>query len=115
LFIIIENQYRVGDVVKIADVSGGVEEINLRRTILRDMDGITHIVPNGEIRVASNFTKQFSRVHFNISVAYDTDLDKAMVVINRVGKELAEDPAWESSILSPPRALRVDKLGNSGI
>jgi small-conductance mechanosensitive channel len=114
-FIITENQYRVGDVVRIADVSGGVEEINLRRTILRDLDGITHVVPNGEIRIASNLTKEFSRVHFNISVAYNTDLDKAMIVINRVGKELAEDPMWASAIMSPPRALRVDKLGDSGI
>jgi len=115
LFVIMENQYRKGDVVRIADTSGVVEEINLRRTILRDLDGITHVVPNGEIRIASNFTKQWSRVNLNISVAYDTDLDKAMTVINRVGKELAEDPVWAPAILSPPRALRVDKLGESGI
>lgn len=115
LFIIMENQYRKGDVVKIADTSGVVEEINLRRTILRDMDGITHTVPNGEIRVASNFTKTWSRVNLNISVSYDTDLDKAMAIINRVGKELAEDPQWASSILTAPKALRVDKLGDSGI
>ena len=114
-FIIMENQYRKGDVVRIADISGAVEEINLRRTILRDLDGIAHVVPNGEIRVASNFTKQWSRVNFNISVARDTDLDKAMAVINRVGQELAEDPVWASTILSPPRALRVDKIGESGI
>jgi moderate conductance mechanosensitive channel len=115
LFIIMENQYRKGDVVKIADASGVVEEINLRRTILRDMDGVTHIVPNGEIRVASNYTKTYARAHMNINVAYDTDLDKAMAVINRVGKEMAEDPLWVSAILTPPRALRVDNLGESGI
>jgi small-conductance mechanosensitive channel len=115
LFVIMENQYRNGDVVKIADKSGVVVEINLRRTILRDLDGVVHIVPNGEIRIASNFTKQWSRVNLNISVAYNTDLDNAMAVINRVGKELAEDPVWASAILSPPRALRVDKLGESGI
>ena len=115
LFIIMENQYRKGDVVKIADVSGVVEDISLRRTILRDLDGINHIVPNGEIRVASNFTKQWSRANLNISVSYDTDLDKAMAVINRVGKELAEDPQWASAILTPPKAIRVDKLGDSGI
>jgi moderate conductance mechanosensitive channel len=115
LFIIMENQYRKGDVVKIADVSGVVEEINLRRTILRDLDGITHSVPNGEIRVSSNFTKQWARANINISVSYDTDLDKAMEVINRVGKELAEDPQWAPAIISPPRAIRVDKLGDSGI
>jgi len=115
LFIIMENQYRKGDVVKIADTSGAVVEINLRRTILRDMDGTTHVVPNGEIRVASNYTKQKSSVNLNIGVSYDTDLDKAIAVINRVGKELAEDPLWLSSILTPPRALRVDNLGNSSV
>jgi small conductance mechanosensitive channel len=115
LFIILENQYRVGDVVRIADVSGIVEDINLRRTALRDLDGIVHVVPNGEIRVASNFTKEWSRVNMNVSVAYGEDLDHVISVINRVGKELAEDSQWAPSILTPPRALRVDNLGNSGI
>lgn len=115
LFIIIENQYRVGDVVKIADVSGIVEGINLRRTVLRDLDGIVHIVPNGEIRVASNFTKDWSRVNLNISVAYGENLDHAISVINKVGKELAEDPEWATLILKAPQVLRVDNLGESGI
>ncbi|MBI2868874.1 MAG: mechanosensitive ion channel family protein [Chloroflexi bacterium] len=114
-FIVMENQYRKGDVVKVADISGLVEDVNLRRTMLRDLDGIVHVVPNGEIRVSSNFTKQWSRVNFNISVSYGTDLEKAMAVINRVGKELAEEPAWADSLKTPPRALRVDKLGDSGI
>ncbi len=115
IFIIMENQYRKGDVVRIADTAGVVEEINLRRTILRDLDGIMHVVPNGEIRVSSNFTKQLSRVNLNISVAYDTDLDKAISVINRVGKEMSADPQWSAYIVTPPAALRVDKLGDSGI
>jgi len=115
LFILLENQYRRGDVVKIADTSGLVEDINLRRTLLRDLDGIVHSVPNGEIRVASNFTKGYSRVNLNISVGYNEDLDRAIAVINKVGKELAEDPAWSSQILKPPQVLRVDNLGDSGI
>ncbi len=115
LFIILENQYRVGDVIKIADVSGLVEDINLRRTVLRDLDGIVHIIPNGEIRVASNFTREWSRVNLNVSVAYKEDLDRVMSVIDRVGKELAEDPQWAPLILTPPKALRVDNLGDSGI
>ena len=115
LFIIMENQYRKGDVVKIADTSGVVEEINLRRTILRDLDGVTHTVPNGEIRVASNYTKIWSRVNLNISVSYNTDLDFAIKVINQVGKEISEDPVWMSFIITPPKAIRVDQLGESGI
>jgi small conductance mechanosensitive channel len=115
LFILMENQYRKGDVVKIADTSGLVEDINLRRTLLRDLDGVVHSVPNGEIRVASNLTKGFSRVNLNISVAYDTDLNRAIEVINRVGRELAQDPAWAPDLLTPPQVLRVDNLGDSGI
>jgi small-conductance mechanosensitive channel len=115
LFIILENQYRVGDVVKISEVSGLVEAINLRRTVLRDLDGIVHIVPNGEIRVASNYTKDWSRVNLNVSVAYGEDLDRVIPVINRVGKELAEDPQWAPLILKAPEVLRVDDLGASGV
>jgi small conductance mechanosensitive channel len=115
LFIIMENQYRKGDVVKIADVAGLVEDINLRRTVLRDMDGVVHNVPNGEIRVASNLTKEWSRVNLNVSVSYKTDLNHAIAVINRVGEQLAKDPQWAPSIVTPPKALRVDNLGDSGI
>lgn len=115
LFIIMENQYRKGDVVKIADTSGLVEDINLRRTLLRDLDGIVHSVPNGEIRVASNFTRGYSRVNLNIGVAYGTDLGHAIAVINRVGREMAEDPQWAPDFITPPQFLRVDKLGDSGI
>ena len=115
IFIILENQYRVGDVVKLADIGGLVEEVTLRKTVLRDLDGIVHHVPNGEIKTASNFTRHFSRVNLNVSVAYNTDLDHAISVINRVGKELAEDGKWRKVIKSPPQVLRVDNLGDSGI
>jgi moderate conductance mechanosensitive channel len=115
LFIIMENQYRKGDVVRIADTSGLVEDINMRRTLLRDLDGIVHSVPNGEIRVASNLTKGYSRVNMNIGVGYGTDLNHAIAVINRVGKELAQDPAWAADFLTTPQVLRIDNLGDSGI
>ena len=115
IFIILENQYRVGDVVRVADIGGLVEAITLRKTVLRDLDGIVHHVPNGEIRAASNFTRHFARVNLNVSVAYDTDLDHAISVVNRVGKELAEDAKWRKVIKSPPQVLRVDNLGDSGI
>jgi len=115
VFILVENQYRKGDVVRIADTSGLVEDINMRRTLLRDLDGIVHSVPNGEISVASNFTKGYSRVNMNIGVGYGTDLNHAIAVINRVGKELAQDPAWAADFLTPPQVLRIDNLGDSGI
>ena len=108
IFVILENQYRVGDVAKVADIAGLVEEVNLRKTVLRDLDGIVHHVPNGEIRVASNYSRHFSRVNLNISVAYGTDLDHAISVINRVGQELAMDKNWHSRIRSAPQVLNVD-------
>jgi len=115
IFVILENQYRVGDVAKVADIAGLVEEVNLRKTVLRDLDGIVHHIPNGEIRVASNYSRHFSRVNLNISVAYGTDLDHAISVINRVGKELAKDKDWRERIKSAPQVLRVANLGESGI
>jgi small-conductance mechanosensitive channel len=115
IFILMENQYRVGDVARVADIAGLVEEVNLRKTVLRDLDGIVHHVPNGEIKVASNFTRHFSRVNLNISVAYGTDLDHAIRVINRIGEELAADPNWSWRIKTTPKVLRVDNLGDSGI
>ena len=115
IFIIMENQYRVGDVVRVSDVAGVVEHINLRKTVLRDLDGIVHHIPNGEIKVASNFTRNFSRVNLNISVSYGTSLDQAISVINRVGEEMANDPAWKDYIITPPKVLRVNELGDSGI
>ena len=115
IFVIMENQYRVGDVAKVADTIGIVEEVNLRKTVLRDLDGIVHHVPNGEIRIASNYTRHFSRVNLDISVAYGTDLDFAIGVINRVCQEMAEEEKWSKVIKSTPRVLRVDKLGDSGI
>ncbi len=66
-----------------------MEEVHLRKTVLRDFDGTVHHVPNGDIKVASNYTRKFSKINLDISVAYDTDLDYAMNVINRVGDELA--------------------------
>ncbi len=115
VFIIMENQYRVGDVVRVSDVSGLVQQINLRKTVLRDLDGIVHHIPNGEIKIASNFTRNYSRVNLNISVSYGTDLNHAISIINRVCTELAEDEKWRDTIISTPKVLRVDNLGDSGI
>ena len=115
LFVIMEDQYRVGDVVTVAGISGLVEQIDLRRTVLRDLDGIQHIVSNGEIRTASNFTKEVSRVNLNVSVSYSTDLDHAIEVTNRVCRDLTADPKWAPLITKTPEVLRVDNLGDSGI
>jgi len=114
-FIIIENQYRIGDVVKVGEVAGLVEDLSLRRTVLRDLDGVVHSVPNGEIRVASNFTREWSRVNLNVAVAYNADPDRVMDIINQVGLALAGDPSWAPLILTPPQAVGVDYLSDSAV
>jgi small-conductance mechanosensitive channel len=115
MFIVLEDYYSKGDVVKIADVIGLVEDVNIRRTVLRDLDGIVHIVPNGEIKVSSNYARNWARINLNIPVAYGEDLDRVIAVLNKVGMELAEDPAFKNMIISPPQVLRVDNFGDSSI
>jgi small conductance mechanosensitive channel len=114
-FILLEDQYRVGDVVAIASIAGLVEEIGLRRTILRDLDGIVHSVPNGKVEVSSNMTRKFSRVNMDISVGYGENLDRVIEVINIVCNEIAEDPKWKEDLLTTPAVVRVNNLGDSGI
>ncbi len=115
IFVILENQYNVGDVVEVAGVSGVVEEFSLRRTTLRDLDGTVHSVPNGQISVASNMTRSWARVNLNVEVAYDTDIDRASAVVNALGQELFADPAWSDRMLEAPGVARVDSLGASGV
>jgi small conductance mechanosensitive channel len=114
-FIILEDQYRVGDVVSIAGTAGVVEEIGLRRTVLRDPEAHVHSVPNGQVNVSTNMTRNFSKVNMNISVGYGENLKRVIDIINRVCQELAEDPKWKEDFISTPSVLRVDKLGDSGI
>ena len=89
-----ENPYSVGDIVAIAGVRGTVEEVGLRRTVIRDMDGTVHSVPNGEIAVASNFTRRFARVNERFIVAYGTDIAHVTTVINAIGEAFAADADW---------------------
>lgn len=114
-FIILENQYRIGDVVNLDGTSGLVEDISLRLTTLRDLDGNVHHVPHGEIKRVSNLSKYFSRVNLNIGIAYHTKLDHVIEVVNKVGNEMAEDPIWKEHILKPPQFLRVDNFADSAI
>lgn len=114
-FILLEDQYRVGDVVAVAGIAGLVEEIAIRRTILRDLDGIVHSVPNGKVEISSNMTRKFSRVNLDISVGYGENLDRVIEVINAVCHEIAEDPKWKPDLITTPAVVRVNNLGDSGI
>ena len=115
IFILAENQYRTGDVVTIAGISGLVESINLRRTILRDLDGQVHIIPNGEISVASNKTKYWSRVNLDIGVAYKENVEKVISILNEVGKDLSNDEYFGLMLITPPQVLRLNSLDDSAV
>jgi len=115
LFIILENQYRVSDVVCFDGTCGLVEDISLRMTTLRDLDGTVHHVPHGEIKKVSNLSKYFSRVNLDIGIAYDSNLEKVIEVVDKVGEEMANDPVWKDSITKPPKFLRVDDFADSAI
>ena len=113
--ILLENQFSIGDVVSIAGVTGTVEDFSLRRTTLRDLDGVVHTVPNGEIKVASNRTRTWARINQDVTIAYGTDLDRAIGVVDEVGRGMHEDPVWKRRVLEPPRVERVEALGEYGV
>jgi len=114
--IMMEDHYNVGDVVKVAEITGEVEEIGLRRTVLRDLKGILHVIPNGEIRVSSNYTRSISRAFFEVGVAYKEDLDRVMKIVRKTWEEMAKAPKWKDLIISKtPWILRVEEFGDSGI
>ena len=113
--ILVENQYSKGDVVSVAGVTGTVEDFSLRRTTLRDLDGVVHTVPNGEVKVASNRTRTWARINQNVTVAFGTDIDKAIGVVEELGKQMADDPVWKRRILEPPRVERVESIEERGV
>src|SRR3954465_8388730 len=113
--ILIENQFSKGDVVSLAGVTGTVEDFSLRRTTLRDLDGVVHTVPNGEVKVASNRTRTWARINQNVTVAFGTDIDEAIRVVEELGKTMADDPIWKRRILEPPRVERVESIEERGI
>lgn len=115
LFIILENQYRVGDIVNFDNAGGTVQEISLRKTTLRDLDGTVHHIPHGEIKKVSNLSKDFSRVNLDIGVSYGSNLEHVIAVINSVGAEMAEDASWKDNIILAPSFLRVNDFADSAI
>ena len=114
-FFILENQYRVGDVVNFDGTGGLVEDISLRMTTLRDLDGTVYHIPHGEIKKVANLSKDFARINLNIGIAYAANLDHVIKIVNKVGDELSQDPQWKEFIIKPPQFLRVDDFADSSI
>lgn len=121
IFIIIENQYLVGDIVGLristgdAGIFGMVEDITIRVTRLRDLDGNLHTIPNGLAGVVTNMSYQFANANININVPYDTDLDKAKKAINRVGTEMAASDTWKALTIEPIQFYRVDSFNDYSV
>jgi moderate conductance mechanosensitive channel len=113
--ILAEDQFAVGDVVRLNSFQGLVENLNLRVTQLRSSEGKLITVPNSSITAVENLTRSWSRVDFSIEVAYEADLKKALAVLNQVAEQLYEDPDWQSKIPEPPEVLGVDNLSHTGM
>lgn len=114
-FILLEDQYGVGDVVVIGDVSGFVETMNLRITQLRNEEGRLITIPNNAITVVQNLSKEWSRVDLMIDVAHTADLDEAIALTEKVAREMSQDAKWRPLILEPPLMLGVDRLDYRGV
>ncbi len=115
IFIITENQYRVGDVVDIEGAAGTVEKVGIRSTVLRDADGNVHYMPNGNVIHVINKTMGFSKVNFALAVDPKTNIDKLAEVINNVGDKLANDDKWREKIIDPPHFLNIGTYNDIGL
>ncbi|MEN8041276.1 MAG: mechanosensitive ion channel family protein [Actinomycetota bacterium] len=114
-FILVEDQFGIGDVVSISGVSGTVEAIKLRTTVLRDIHGNEHHVPNGHITVTSNMTPDVAKLVADVAVSYGTDVDRAIEVILDEATTMAHDPDWLGVFLGAPEMLGVNSLGESSV
>jgi moderate conductance mechanosensitive channel len=114
VFLMMENQIRVNDVVVINGKTGLVEEINLRTTVLRGEDGAVHSFPNGIIQGLTNLTREYSYYVFNLSISYSEDIDRVVAVLQGIGGELGQEEAYRAVLLAPIEVLGVDKLADSG-
>ena len=114
IFIISENQYRVGDVIDIEGFSGTVERIGTRSTVMRDVDGNVHYFPNGMVQHVINKTMGYSMARFTMLLHQDSDIDQVAEIIDTIGKNLSEEEKWKDKILSPPAFVSVGEIsGNS--
>ncbi len=113
--IILEDQYALGDVINVGNVGGLVENLNLRMTQLRDSEGRLITIPNSEIKVVANLSSRWSRADLTIPIAYQADIEKALMLIESIGFEMDKDPQWERQILEPPQVLGIDQFGDRGL
>lgn len=113
--VLLEQQYLLGDVVRIGQVTGKVEQITLRLTVLRDVEGAVHFIPHGQITTVTNLSHGWSRAVLDVSVAYQEDVDRVMEVFREVASGLRNDPQFQSLVVEEPLMHGVDQLGDSGV
>lgn len=111
ILIILENQYRIGDVVTIANMTGTVEKISIRQTIIRDLEGKRHYISNGQIDISSNHTIDYANLVLNMDISYDADIDQVQEVVNQAGQALAQMTELKSQIIKPPQFVRIQEFG----
>jgi small conductance mechanosensitive channel len=109
-FILIEDQFEVGDTIRAAGVTGAVEEITMRRTTLRDSDGTLHIVPNGAIQIVSNMTRDWSQVTLHVTADYTENSDRVVNVLEEVAQEFYNDPAFKDDLVAEPQVPGIERV-----
>ncbi|HET9152177.1 MAG TPA: mechanosensitive ion channel family protein [Gemmatimonadales bacterium] len=114
-FMLLEDQFGVGDVIEAAGLSGTVEQLTLRVVMLRSLDGTLHIIPNGEITTVSNKTRSWSRAVVDVGIGYEADLDHALAIFNDEAARFSKDPAWAQRLDSPLEVPGVERLDNSAV
>jgi small conductance mechanosensitive channel len=114
-FVLLENQYDLGDVVRLAGVKGTVEDMTLRRTALRDDDGTLHYIPNSQVTIVSNQTRDWVQVALRVNVAYSESSDKINALLRLVGEELKNDPGFSSDIIAEPQVPGIDKISGGEV
>ncbi|HXC97585.1 MAG TPA: mechanosensitive ion channel domain-containing protein [Edaphobacter sp.] len=110
IFILVEDQYNVGEIVNIAGLKGTVEDLSLRRTTLRDADGTLYIIPNGQIATVSNLSRDYAVATLNVSVDASANPDKVIAILGQVARDLRNDDAYKDIAIADPNVLGVDKI-----
>jgi small conductance mechanosensitive channel len=114
-FLLLEDQIRVGDVVEVAGKGGLVEEVTLRYVRLRDMEGHVHYVPNGEIKLVTNRTRDYATPMVEIGIGYGADPDAALALMRDTGRAMRADPEWQARILEDVEIIGVERWGDSAV
>ena len=111
-FILLEDQFAVGDAIQVGNIAGSVEKMTLRATFLRDLEGTLHVVPNGEMRIISNRTRDWSRAVVDLGVAYEEDIGRVVTALGEIGHDFYQDEELSPLLLEEPNVTGVEALGD---